>query len=196
MLFADVLATVLAALEDGIDLLGAGLVGADLGLGPLRTGLDGDDQAVGLGQRVLLLGQLVAALIQQLFQLGKFRFAVALRDRHLRAALQSCQFPLGLAHQVRRIAQLALQIGEAFLAFLLIGDEGLRLFIERGLGLGLAIGRFAVGGCGGRLGYGGAGGRGGRQAGGSEAEAQQCGGNKGAQGSNHRDRAARGGECG
>ncbi|MNF65714.1 hypothetical protein D3C84_474860 [compost metagenome] len=61
--FADGFAGVLAGLEDAVDLLDARLVAADLGLGPFRPGLRGDDQAVGVGQGFLQVGQLVAALL-------------------------------------------------------------------------------------------------------------------------------------
>ncbi|MCY1513293.1 hypothetical protein D9M68_477830 [compost metagenome] len=190
LLFADGLAGVLAGLEDVVDLLAARLVAADLGLGPLRAGLRRDDQAVGVGQGLLQVGQLIAALLQQLLQLGQLGLAIALLDRRWLYALEPRQLVLGLSDQLRCIVQLAFEVGELLLAFLLAGEEGPGLLLDGWLGRGFALGGLVGGGRRGRLG--GTDRRRGMQVGGRQAEAKQGGNEKGTQGSNHRDRAARG----
>ncbi|MNJ46979.1 hypothetical protein D3C77_421220 [compost metagenome] len=136
---------ILAELEAGVDLLGAGLVGADFSLGPLRAGLRGDGQAVGFRQGFLQFALLGGALGQQLFQLRYAQRGIALGDGDHLAVIEFEQLALVLAGLARRIAELLLEGDELFLAVFLGTEEGQGLFEDLLQSLLLGFRQFALG---------------------------------------------------
>src|SRR5471032_1908183 len=123
----DRLAVVFAHFEDGVDLLGAGLVAADLGLGALGAGLGGDGQAVGVIQGFLQVAQLRAALAKQLLQLRHVEVGIALGNRDGFGGLELGQLALIINGLLRCLRQLLFESGKTLLAVLLARQQGERL---------------------------------------------------------------------
>ncbi len=103
---------VLGVLQLGIDGLGTQLVGADVGLGPLRAGLCVERQAAGFAEVFLPEHQLGGALRLQLLQLRYPQVGIALGDIHRLAGFDSCQLLLRGTDLAWCIGQLALEIGQ------------------------------------------------------------------------------------
>ncbi|MNO97281.1 hypothetical protein D3C76_889820 [compost metagenome] len=139
------LAVVLARLEVVVDLLGAGLAVADLGLGALWAGLGIDDQAVGFGQRLLQLTLQGAALAEQLLKLRHREGGVALGDRLRLAVLEPGQFFLAVVGFFRRAGQLLLERGQLLLAVFLAGKQAQGLLQHLLQGLLIGLGQLALG---------------------------------------------------
>ncbi len=117
------LAVVLAQLEDAVDLLDTVLAGTDLGLRAFRAGLRGDDQAVGVGQRLLQLTLFGGALAEDLLQLRHTQGRIALSHRQDRRALEAAQFALCLKGLLGGIGQLLLEISQLALVVFLVADQ-------------------------------------------------------------------------
>ena len=122
-LWGERFAGLFAGLQRIVDFLGARLVAADLGLGALGASLRGDDQAVGLADLLLPVTQLVAALIEQRFQLGHRGLGVPLSDLRRLAGFQAGEFALGFVDQFWGLFELLFEIAQAFLAVGLLGQQ-------------------------------------------------------------------------
>ncbi|MNN00055.1 hypothetical protein D3C81_1126380 [compost metagenome] len=145
MVGIEALAAVLAALEAVVDLLGTRLAAADLGLGPLRTGLRIDDQAVGFRQCLLQLALLGAAFTEHLLQLRHAEVGVALGDGERLALLEFAQLALAVGGFLRRVGQLLLERGQLAFVVFLAGQQAQGLFEHLLQGLLLGFGQFALG---------------------------------------------------
>ncbi|MNM76702.1 hypothetical protein D3C81_885330 [compost metagenome] len=130
---------VLAALEGRADCLGAGLVGADLGLGALGPRLRVNQRIGRLGQLRLPVVELGQPLAEHAFQLGRGQAGVALAQLVGAHRLELRQFALGLEGLLGRHGQLLLeagQLGGAALDGLQVVEGLLQGFLQ-GLLLGL-----------------------------------------------------------
>ena len=137
-------AIVLAGLEDAVDLLDARLAVADFGLGALGAGLGGDAQAVGVGQLLLQIALLGAALHQQLFELRHRQAGVALGHRHHFGAFEAGQFT-GVFRGLAGCAfELTLEVSQALLVILLVAQQGQGLLQHILQRLHVGVGQFAV----------------------------------------------------
>nr|BFE92033.1 hypothetical protein GCM10020185_25690 [Pseudomonas brassicacearum subsp. brassicacearum] len=145
LLGAQGFASVSAGLEDGVDLLDAGLAVGDFRLGPLGAGLGGDDQTVGVSQGFLQVTLLCGAIREHLLELGNWQVGVALRHRHHRGALEPRQFALVLDVLLGRSGQLLFERLQLLFVVGLVAELGQRVLQDRLQGFLLGFRQFAVG---------------------------------------------------
>ncbi len=137
---AQRLARFAAVLEQVVDFLNACLRRADLRLGPFRTGLRGDDHAVGRAELLLPLRQFLDPRAQALLERLDRLLGVALGGVFVGAGLELGQLALGLGDLLRGLRQQGLEFLGALVAGFGLLEQTLGLLAERQCRLGFAFG--------------------------------------------------------